>query len=229
MGKDDNDPPRRSQPLIDVLKTVKALEQSPLWREQQAASAKLREKLALPPDLDEALREVRAEAARLDIEAMAKATAKEDVPAEAAVEPANSPAPTTEPTSEPANEPAAESTSEPAAEPATATESTNSPANEAANEGAAETADDQHQQSSMGAPRINWPHLEEALQACGEKFPKATRSDTKQMKFVADFLRAKGDVVAYERTEAGEKTETQKRTIHRRINEWHARRSQFGS
>jgi hypothetical protein len=208
MTKEDKGKPSGAQPLLDALKAAKTRDRSPIWQKQQAALAKLREKkelLAHPPALAEALREVQAEAARLDAE-----VAKEEA-ARSAPEPAQ--------TAELANSPP------PAGKPAT--ESVAEPAHEAANEGATETTDDQ--QSSIGAPRIDWPHLEEALQACGDKFPKATRSDAKQVKFVADFLRGKGDDVGYELTEAGEKIETQRRTIHRRINEWYARRAQLGS
>jgi hypothetical protein len=60
---ENNDPPRRSQPFLDTLKAIKALNRSPIWRERQAAIAKLREQskalLALPPDLAEAIRQAR--------------------------------------------------------------------------------------------------------------------------------------------------------------------------
>jgi hypothetical protein len=75
---ENNDPPRRLQPLIDSLRIIKAW--SPLWRAQQEAIAKLRERLALPPALAEALREVKEEAARLDAEAKAEASANLPAP-----------------------------------------------------------------------------------------------------------------------------------------------------
>jgi hypothetical protein len=41
----DTDPPRRPQPFLDILKAIKALEQSPPWQQQQAESSELRERL----------------------------------------------------------------------------------------------------------------------------------------------------------------------------------------
>ena len=168
----DSDPPRRSQPLIDVLKTIKALKQSPLWREQQARSAKLREGLALPPALAEALREAKAEAE--------------------SVLPAPEPAP--ENTPEATMKPAA-----PAVEPAVP---------QAASK------------RKPGPRRIEWPHLPEALEALGQKWPNMTEVEAKHIEFVIKHLRQKGDDLAYELTEAGDKDERQRRTVRRRIEEW---------
>jgi hypothetical protein len=107
----DSDPPRRPQPLIDTVKIVKGLEQSQIWREQQAAIAKLREGLALPPDLAEALRQMKEETARLDAEALAKAK-------EEAAPPSPEPAATTETVAEPTAATAPAVAAESAVEPA---------------------------------------------------------------------------------------------------------------
>jgi len=49
MAKDSTDPPRRPQPLHDTRKILKAFEQSPIWREQQAKLAEIR-KATLEPE-----------------------------------------------------------------------------------------------------------------------------------------------------------------------------------
>jgi hypothetical protein len=111
---ENNDPPRRLQPLLDSLRIIKAW--SPLWRAQQEAIAKLRGRLALPPALAEALREVKEEAARLDAEAKAEASANLPAPGPAAEA---KPAVAAELAAEPAVEPAIEATpSEPVADEA---------------------------------------------------------------------------------------------------------------
>jgi hypothetical protein len=74
----------------------------------------------------------------------------------------------------------------------------------------------------FGRRRIEWPHLPEALKALRQKWPDINQAqvESKHIKFVIKYLRDKGDDVAYELTEAGEKEELQKRTIRRRIEGW---------
>jgi hypothetical protein len=97
MSKDKDTPPG-PQPFLDTLKVIKALNRSPIWREQQAAFAKLRERwkalLELSPDLAEALRQMKegaARAARLDAEALHQAKEESAGPS-----PEPAPAPPTE-------------------------------------------------------------------------------------------------------------------------------------
>jgi hypothetical protein len=73
-----------------------------------------------------------------------------------------------------------------------------------------------------GPRRIEWPHLPEALKALRQKWPDINQAqvESKHIKFVIKYLRDKGDDVAYELTEAGEKEEHQTRTIRRRIEGW---------
>jgi hypothetical protein len=71
-----------------------------------------------------------------------------------------------------------------------------------------------------GPRRTEWPHLAEALDALGKKWPDITQVEAKHVKFLVKHLRNKGDDVAYELTEAGEKVELQARTVRRRIEEW---------
>jgi hypothetical protein len=74
---ENNDPPRRSQPFLDTLKVIKALKRSPIWRQQQETIAKLRERLALPPDLAEAIKQARES----EMEPAAEATTPTEAPA----------------------------------------------------------------------------------------------------------------------------------------------------
>jgi hypothetical protein len=180
----DSDPPRRPQPLIDVLKTVKALKRSPLWRQQQEAIAKLREHLALPPALAEALGEVKEEAARLDVEAAKEEAARLSPEATSA----NSPAPATEPAIEPAREPETE------------TETTTD-----------DTVTQLSSKRKSGPRPINFPHIREALEALGQRWPNINQVEARHIEFVIKHLRKQGD---------DDKAELQPRTIRRRIEAW---------
>jgi hypothetical protein len=71
-----------------------------------------------------------------------------------------------------------------------------------------------------GPRRIEWPHLPEALKALGQKWPDITEVEARHINFVIKHLRQKGDDLAYELTEAGDKDERQRRTVRRRIEEW---------
>jgi hypothetical protein len=58
------------------------------------------------------------------------------------------------------------------------------------------------------------------LEALGEKWSGINQVEAKHIRFVIKYLRDKGDNVAYELTEAGDKEELQKRTVRRRIEDW---------
>jgi hypothetical protein len=217
---ENNAPPRRSQPFLDILNRLK---REPLGPKQQAELAKLRAHLRQDtPDLDR-LREMlsmspeEAEQWKQRWKGLPSASLLDEIQRafeqwQLQQEVANAPAPATTP----------EPTSEPAAANTTATGPTNSPADEAANEDATETADDQQSSSPRkpGPRRIEWPHLREALEALGEKWPGITEVESKHINFVIKHLRQKGDDLAYELTEAGDKDERQQRTVRRRIEEW---------
>jgi hypothetical protein len=74
-----------------------------------------------------------------------------------------------------------------------------------------------------GAPRLEFPHLPEALEALGEKWPQVRWAGSKivrrHIQFVISFCRQHGDKVNRVYGEDGV-SETQKQTFRRRIKEW---------